>query len=149
MNDASTDRATAIARRLYGPTVQYADGRTVAGRPLDTESIIAAFERCDAESRRAFWSVFAHDLTVAVRVILDEHPLSDRDIEKLKEINETFHHLTSCLDPHSEWGARDMGSLLRAIIDSSFAHDLDRWVGHALALAARTIGHAKERASVP
>lgn len=140
MNDVSTDGVAAVVRHLYGPTVQYADGRTVAGRPLDTESILATFERCDPESRRAFWSVFAHDLTVAVRVILDNHPPSDLDIEKLKEINETLHHLTSCVNPRSEWSARDEGLLLRAIIDSSFAHDLDRWIGHALALAATTIG---------
>jgi hypothetical protein len=121
----------------------------VAGRPLDSESIITAFERCEAEGRRAFWSVFSHDLTVAVRVILDDHPVSDLGIEKLKEINETLHHLTSCMDPRGTWSARDEGLLLRAIIDSSFAHDLDRWIGHALALAATTVGYAKERVSTP
>jgi hypothetical protein len=148
MNDA-TDRATTEARLLYGPTVQYADGRTVAGRALDVESIIAAFERGDAEGRRAFWSVFAHDLTVAVRVILDDQPVSDLGLEKLKEINETLHQLTSCVNPRSKWSPRDEGLLLRAIIDSSFVHDLDRWIGHALALAAATMDHAKERISAP
>ena len=149
MDDASTDRAAAATRRLYGPTVQYADGRTVAGRALDIESVIVAVERCDAEGRRAFWSVFAHDLTVAVRVILDDRPVSDLGIEKLKEINETLHQLTSCVNPRSKWSPRDEGLLLRAIIDSSFAHDLDRWIGHALALAATTIDHAKERIGTP
>ena len=135
MNDISSDKSSAL-RRLYGSTVQYSDGRTVAGRALDIEAIITTFERSLSESRRAFLSVFAHDLTVAIRALLFDRPVSDADLERVKEINEILHQLTSCVNPHGHWSAQDEAALLRTIIEASFGQDLDRWIGHALALAA-------------
>ncbi len=127
-------------RRLYGPTIQYADGRVVRGQPLDVELIIAAFERSDLATRSTFLCNFAHDLTVAIRAMLVDRPVSDADLDKVEQINEVLHQLTSCVNPGKQWSAHDEGSLLRSIIEASFVHGLDRWVGHALAVAAgRTI----------
>lgn len=126
------------AKRLYGPTIQYADGDVVLGQPLDVEEIISEFERSDAEARSAFLCAFAHDLTVAIRAILFDRPVSEADLDRVKEINESLHQLTSCVNPRKRWSAHDEASLLRAIIEGSFARCLDRWIGHALALAADT-----------
>jgi hypothetical protein len=129
-------RRDKAAKRLYGPIVQYVDGTIVPGEPLDVEHILSVFERSDAEARRAFLSIFAHDLTVAVRAMLCDRPISNADLDRVQEINESLHQLTSCVNPRKEWSARDQALLLRVIVEGSFAHALDKWVGHALATAA-------------
>lgn len=121
---------------LYGPAVEYAEGTVIPGRLLDVEQILEAFERLDAEARRAFLCVFAHDLTVAIRAIVFDRPVSDADLDRVQDINESLHHLTSCVNPRKPWSAHDQALLLRAIVESSFDRGLDRWIGHALALAA-------------
>ena len=125
-----------LADRLYGPSIQYSDGRLVVGQPLDVDNILAAFERLEADPRRVFLCIFAHDLTVAIRAILSDAPLSEVDLDRVRRINESLHQLTSCVNPRKRWSAHDEVLLLRAIIEDSFARGLDRWVGHALALAA-------------
>jgi hypothetical protein len=124
------------AEKLYGPTVQYPDGKTVVGEPLDIEHILSKFEQSDAETRRAFLSAFAHDLTVAIRALLCNRPVAEADLDRVQEINESLHQLTSCTNPRKTWSAHDQVLLLRALIDGSFAQGLDRWIGHALATAA-------------
>src|SRR3954453_18857338 len=124
------------AKHLYGPKVQYADGTVIPGEVLDSEGILAAFERLEAEARRAFLCVFAHDLTVAIRALLFDRPILEADLDRVYKINEFLHQLTSCANPDQTWSARDEAELLRAIIEASFSYDLDRWVGHALAVAA-------------
>ena len=121
---------------LYGPSVQYGDGKLVAGAPLDVDHILAEFERLQADGRSAFLCIFAHDLTVAVRAMLLDRPVSEADLDRVNKVNEFLHQLTSCVNPHCRWSARDEVLLLRAIIESSLEGHLDRWVGHALALAA-------------
>lgn len=124
------------AKRLFGPTVQYADGTVIPGTPLDIEYILAAFERLDADARSAFLCVFAHDLTVAVRALLLDRPVPETDLDRAWKINEFMHQLTSCANPLGHWSARDAALLIRAIIDASFERGLDQWIGHALAVAA-------------
>jgi hypothetical protein len=134
-------RQNKAAKPLYGPTVQYADGTVVAGKPLDLEYILAAFEQFDADARRAFLSVFAHDLTVAIRALLLDRPVPEADLDRVYKINEFLHQLTSCVNPDRRWSAHDEAELIRAFIETSFAYDLDQWIGHALAVAAgNTIG---------
>jgi hypothetical protein len=128
-------RALAV-KRLYGPTIQYADGTVVVGEPLDVEYILSAFERSDAEARSAFLCAFAHDLTVALRALLFDRPVSEADLDRVQDINECLHQLTSCVNPRKRWPAHDEALLIRAIIEDSFAHGLDKWIGHALATAA-------------
>jgi hypothetical protein len=139
----ASDNSSKPAKRLYGPTVQYADGKVVSGQPLDVGSILAAFERSDTEARKAFLCAFAHDLTVAIRAILFDKPVSEADLDRVNEINESLHQLTSCINPRKQWSAHDEALLLQAIVEGSFAHGLDRWIGHALALAAGDRNNAK------
>ena len=127
------------ARRLYGPTVQYADGTVVKGSPLHTKEILAAFEQLDADARRAFLCVFAHDLTVAIRALLLDRPVAEADLDRVQKINEFMHQLSSCANPRSRWSAHDSTVLVGDIIETSFGYDLDRWVGHALAIAAGSV----------
>jgi hypothetical protein len=124
------------AGRLYGPTVRYADGTLVGGRALDVDAILTTFEQADAAERKSFLCDFAHDLTVAIRAMLLDRPVSNVDLDGAWQINEALHQLTSCINPRGHWSAYEEVSLLRAIIEGSFAHGLDRWVGHALAVAA-------------
>ncbi len=121
---------------LYGPTVQYADGTVEAGKPLDIEGILTGFERLETDARSAFLCVFAHDLTVAVRALLLDRPVAEADLDRVWKINEFMHQLTSCANPRGQWSARDAALLIRAIIDTSITRGLDRWIGHALAVAA-------------
>jgi hypothetical protein len=124
------------ARRLYGPTVQHADGTVVAGEPLDVEHMLTEFEQMRADARSAFLCIFAHDLTVAVRALLFDRPVSDADVDRVWKINEFMHQLTSCANTVGEWSPRDAALLVRSIIDTSFERGLDQWIGHALAFAS-------------
>jgi hypothetical protein len=108
----------------------------VPGEPLNVEDILANFEQSDAEARRAFLCAFAHDLTVAIRVLLFDKPVSDADLERVQDLNESLHQLTSCANPRKQWSAHDQALLLRAIVEGSFVTGLDQWVGHALSIAA-------------
>ena len=127
------------ARELCGPPVQYADGTVLVGQPLDVDDVLAAFERLEADLRSAFLCIFAHDLTVAIRAILSDAPLSEADLDRVKQLNECLHQLTSCVNPLKRWPAREQVLLLQTIIEDSFTYGLDRWIGPALALAAGNI----------
>src|ERR1700693_5330536 len=140
-------RQRKAAKRLYGPTVQYADGTVVKGSPLHIEEILAAFERLDAKARHAFLCVFAHDLTVAIRVLLLDLPVAEPNLDKVWKINEFLHQLTSCANPHGRWSAHDSAVLISDIIETSFGYDLDRWIGHALATAAGSTIRSQESAA--
>src|SRR5215213_731335 len=93
------------AKHLYGPTVQYADGTVIPGKALDSEGILAAFERLETEARQAFLCVFAHDLTVAIRALLFDRPVPEADLDRVYKINEFLHQLTSCDNPDQTWSA--------------------------------------------
>jgi len=140
-------RERKAAKRLYGPTVQYADGTVVQGSPLHTEEILAAFERLDADARQTFLCVFAHDLTVAIRALLLDRPVAEADLDRVWKINEFMHQLTSCANPRGHWSAHDSAVLIGDIIATSFSYDLDRWIGHALATAAGSTIRKKESAA--
>jgi len=132
---AERDKA---ATRLCGPTVHYSDGTVVRGEKLNVERILVEVEQSDAEARSAFLCAFAHDLTVAIRALLFDRPVSDADLDRVQDLNESLHQLTSCVNPRKRWSAHDEVLLLRAIVEGSFVNGLDKWVGHALATAAGT-----------
>jgi hypothetical protein len=136
------------ANILYGPTVQYADGRTEGGTPLDIDKILSAFEWLGTEEKSSFLCIFAHDLTVAIRALLVDRPVPEDDIDRVWKINEIMHQLTSCADPRGDWTPRDAALMIRAIIDSSFKYGLDKWIGHALAIAAGCTIEAKNSVAV-
>ena len=134
MNTSKT--ADRNAKKLYGPTVRYADARVVPGQPIDVEHVLARFESSDAEARSAFLCIIAHDLTVAIRSIVFDPPVTEEGLERVKWINESLHRLTSCVNPHKRWSARDEALLIRGIIDDSFTYGFDWAVGSALTAAA-------------
>jgi hypothetical protein len=132
------------ARQLYGPTIQYADGKVTPGQPVDVEQVLTEFEHLDGEARSAFLCIIAHDLTVAIRSIVFDPPVTEAGLDRVKWINESLHHLTSCVNPRKRWSAHDEATLIRGIIDNSFEHGFDWWVGHAVSVAAgNTIGPKK------
>jgi hypothetical protein len=136
--------ATDTTRKLYGPSIQYADGRVVPGEPIDVEQILTQFEDLDADARSAFLCIVAHDLTVAIRSVVFDPPVTDEALDRIKWINESLHRLTSCVNPKKRWSAHDEAMLIRGIIDSSFEHGFDGWIGRAVAAAAgSTIGTKK------
>jgi hypothetical protein len=130
------DTAANASRRLYGPTVQYADGTLVPGPAVDVEDVLTRFLSLEADERSSFLCIIAHDLTVAIRSIVYDAPVTEAGRERLKWINESLHQLTSCVNPHKRWSARDEALLVRDIIENSFEHGFDSWVGRALAVAA-------------
>jgi hypothetical protein len=135
-------------RKLYGPTVQYADGRTVRGKPVDVDRVLEQFEHLDCDARRAFLCIIAHDLTVAIRSIVFDPPVTETGLDRVKAINESLHQLTSCVNPYKRWSAHDEVLLIRGIVDSSFEHGFDSWIGRAVAVAAgNTIGRRKSIAA--
>jgi len=139
MSKKSTAKDT--ARQLYGPTIQYADGKVVPGRPVDVEQVLTQFEHLDGDARSAFLCIIAHDLTVAIRSIVFDAPVTEAGVDRVKWINESLHRLTSCINPHKRWSAHDEAMLIRGIIENSFDHGFDGWIGRALAVAAgNTIG---------
>ena len=106
--------AKAAPRTLYGPTVQYPDGRIIAGKPFAIEGVLRDFESLDAEARTSFLCVIAHDLTVAVRTVVFDPPITEIGIDRIKKINELLHQLTSCVNPRHRWSAQDEAALFAA-----------------------------------
>ncbi len=134
MSTNTTARKT--ARKLYGTTVQCADGKVVPGQPVDVDNVLAQFEHLNADARSAFLCIIAHDLTVAIRSIVFDPPVTESGLDRVKWINESLHHLTSCVNPHKRWSAHDEAMLIRGIIENSFRYGFEGWVGRAVAVAA-------------
>jgi hypothetical protein len=126
------------ARELYGPTVEYADGRVAPGQPVNVEQVLTQFEHLEADARSAFLCIIAHDLTVAIRSIVFDPPVTEADLERVKWINEALHLLTSCVNPYKRWSAHDEAMLIRGIIENSFEHGFEGWVGRAIAAAGNS-----------
>jgi hypothetical protein len=140
----TNDAAKETAPKPYGPTVEYADGRVVPKQPVNVERVLTQFEHLDADARSAFLCIIAHDLTVAIRSIVFDAPITEADLDRVKWINESLHRLTSCINPHKRWSAHDEAMLIRGIIENSFEHGFDRWVGRAIAVAAGNTTGAKQ-----
>jgi hypothetical protein len=134
-----------LGRPLRGANVQYADGRIVIAEPLDVERILADLERLDDRERNAFLCVLAHNLTVEIRALLFDRPVSEQNLGRAYQINESLHQLTGCMNPNHHRSAAGDAELVRAIIESSYQYGLDRAIGRAVATAARRlIANAKE-----
>jgi hypothetical protein len=135
---------------LRGAPIQYADGRTVTPPPLDVDQILAVLEKSDDQARSAFLCVLAHNLTVEIRAILLDRPVSGPDLDRVYQINESLHHLTSCINPRRRRSAGGDVELLRAIVDSSYLYGLEAAVGRAFATAAGNLSREPEmRRSAP
>ena len=125
---------------LRGARIQYSDGTVVTPPPLDIEKILEGLQRQDNVIRSAFLCVFAHSLTVDVRAILLDRPVSETDLDRISHINEFLHQLTSCVNPRQRRSATGDVELVRAIIESSYLYELAPAVGRALSTAAGNAG---------
>jgi hypothetical protein len=125
---------------LRGPRIQYSDGTVVTPPPLDVEEILAGLQRQDNATRSAFLCVFAHSLTVDIRAMLLDRPVSDADLDRVSHINEFLHQLTSCVNPRQRRSGTGDTELVRAIIDTSYIYHLESAVGRALSTAAGNAG---------
>jgi hypothetical protein len=144
----STHTADTERLMLRGPKVQYSSGKIVTPRPFDLEDVLAKYLRLSEDARRAFLSIFAHSLTVDLRVALLDRPVSEADADRAWQINEWLHQLTSCFSPRSSRDAIGEAELIRDIAIGSFRHGLDAAIGRAVATAAgNTIAPAKKHAA--
>ena len=133
---------------LQGPSVQYSSGKIVTPRPFDLDNVLSEFIRLPGDERRAFLSIFAHSLTVAMRTALLDRPVSEADADRAWQINEWLHQLTSCCSPRSTRDAEGEAELIRDIATGSFRHGLDAAIGRAVATAAgNTIALANKPAA--
>ena len=82
------DAAENATRKLYGPTVQYADGKLVPGQVVDVERVLTKYQYLGPDERSAFLCIIAHDLTVAVRSIVFDPPVTEIGLDRVKSINE-------------------------------------------------------------
>jgi hypothetical protein len=123
-------------RRLPRPGIQYRDGKIVTPPPLDVQQALVKIERLDPQERAAFLCIFAHDLTVQIRSMLLDRPVSEVDLDRVFRINEYLHQLTNCVNPAKRWSLQDEVALVGTLIDSSYKYGLESVAGSALAKAA-------------
>jgi hypothetical protein len=131
---------------LRGSTTQYADGTVVIPPPLHLEEILASLSRLGDDDRAAFLSAIAHDLTVDIRALLIDRPLRDRDLDRVWQLNEFLHQLTSSVNPYNRRSAVGDAELVRAIVVSACEHGLRTAIGRALATAAESINIGPSKA---
>lgn len=121
---------------LRGAQVQYNDGRIATPPPLDVDAVLSRLERQDEAARADFLCAFAHSLTVDIRAMLLDRPVSEADLDRVSRINELLHQLTSCVNPRHRRGASGEAELVRAIVEDAYLYNLESAVGRALATAA-------------
>jgi hypothetical protein len=144
----STHQIAAERVMLRGPKVQDSNGKVVTPRPFDLEGVLSEFVGLTEEARADFLGIFAHGLTVEIRVALLDHPVPDAEADRAYQVNEWLHQLTSCLTPKQRRGADGEAELIRNIAVSSFRYGLEAAVGRAVATAAgNTIAPAKKHAA--
>src|SRR3954451_10212334 len=136
MTTSRSTPQTAAKPMLRGSKTLYPDGRVVIPPPLDLEKILAGLKLLNERDRVAFLCVIAHDLTVDIRALLIDRPVSDEDLNRVWKINEFLHQLTSCVNPRHRRSAEGEVDLVRAIVESACQYGLQAAIGRALANAA-------------
>lgn len=102
----------------------------------DIEALIETIGALADAPRTAALAVFAHQLTVEVRVVLDG-PFPDPGFDQVRQLNEFLHHLTSRLHPaHGRSPAGDK-SLLDAFAADAARTGLEKSVKRGLVVAVR------------
>jgi len=143
MTKRANDRKT-TKLVLRGASVQYSNGRVVVPRPLDVGSLLADFERLDDEARVTFLCIVAHNLTVEIRALLLDRPVPDADLDRVWQINEILHQITSCVNPRKRRSAVGDSELVSAMIEDAQLYHLEAQIGRALASAAGNTSRAKK-----
>jgi len=124
---------------LRGSKTVYPDGRVITPPPLDVEKILEDLSRLNERDRAAFLSIIAHDFTVDIRALLIDRPVSDSDLDRVWEVNEILHQLTSCINPQNRRSADGDVDLVRGIIESACQNGLQAAIGRGLAHAANNM----------
>jgi hypothetical protein len=146
MSTSRSTSHTAAKPILRGSKTLYPDGRVVIPPPLDLEKILTDLKLLNERDRAAFLCVIAHDLTVDVRALLIDRPVSDDYLNRVWHINEFLHQLTSSVNPRHRRSAEGDADLVRVIVESACQYGLQAAIGRALANAA---GNMPERSAIP
>jgi hypothetical protein len=111
----------------------------------ESSALIASIGKLDETARTAALAVLAHSLTVEIRALLVEPPFSEAVIARVRQINETLHHLTSRLNPHHERSSEDDLSLLSALATDAARCGLHAAMKRGLVIAVRnSLTHARK-----
>jgi hypothetical protein len=99
-------------------------------------SLIEAIAKLEDGRRMAALAVFAHHLTVEIRIALDE-PSSRTRLDQVRQLNEFLHRLTSRLHPSERRSPEDDKSLLEAFAADAERVGLRDGLKRGLVIAAR------------
>jgi hypothetical protein len=100
-------------------------------------TLIDSIGKLDETARAAAMAILAHSLTVEIRALLVDPPFSDAVIARVRQINETLHHLTSRLNPHHDRSSDDDLSLLSALAEDAARCGLHAAMKRGLVIAVR------------
>jgi len=113
----------------------------------DIDTLIEAIGVLGEARRTAALAVFAHHLTVEVRVALDD-PMPHPGLDRVRKLNEFLHHLTSRLHPDERRSSEDDKSLLEAFSADAARVGLEKGLKRGLVIAMRN-AQAKTKRPVP
>ncbi|HZK92011.1 MAG TPA: hypothetical protein VFC56_17865 [Stellaceae bacterium] len=102
----------------------------------DVETLIEAVGGLEDARRAAALAVFAHHLTVEIRVVLDGS-FPEPGFVQVRQLNEFLHQLTSRLHPADGRSAEDDKSLLDAFAVDAARVGLDKSLKRGLMIAVR------------
>jgi len=112
----------------------------------DLDTLIASLGALDDEGRTGALSVFAHHLTVEVRILLSDPRFDQSVLDRVRAFNEFEHHLTSRLHPNGLRSAEGDMALLRDIAADAARCSLTPAVRRGFVIAA---SHALTNAKMP
>ena len=109
------------------------------------DTLIEALGGLGDKARTGALSVFAHHLTVEIRLLLSDPPFDDLVLDRVRAINEFEHHLTSRLHPDRLCSPEGDVSLLSDIAVDGARCGLGAAVKRGLVIAARNaLANAKK-----
>ena len=100
------------------------------------EALIETMGELDDGQRAAALAVFAHHMTVEIRIALDE-PFPHPGMDQVRQLNEFLHHLTARLHPSEHRSPADDKSLLEAFAADASKVGLERGLKRGLVIAVR------------
>ena len=103
----------------------------------DIDTLIGSVGGLGDKARTGALSVFAHHLTVEIRILLSDPPFDDQVLNRVRAVNEFEHHLTSRLHPDGLRSPEGDMSLLSDIAQDAARCGLEAAVKRGLIIAAR------------
>jgi hypothetical protein len=103
----------------------------------DIDTLIGSLGELGDKTRTGALSVFAHHLTVEIRVLLSAPPFDDEVLNRVRAVNEFEHHLTSRLHPDGLRSPEGDISLLSDIAADAARCGLGAAVKRGLVIAVR------------